>query len=443
MIEMAHAETLMYIPPSVCCAFNERDSHKVMRTSMRILAAALLVAAVVASPAPPLTQSPVWTADLKTDPYTVWTSLANDYALYSIVNNTVTAYSPFTGAVTWTTMIRNDFVSIVAAVNNKWLIVETGTDVFVLSALSGSIASHTKNDTYATILMSTQFDDVFFADDDGAGLHVEQVMPDGVLQRLAWSASNYASYGVVPNTPYFYVLDDTSLTNSTLTFTNMHDWTAFSVANVANVAPTPSYGCVAVAYSSGVVSMIDVMAGTAVWSNPLKSELFGAVTIFLIQTSGSVIAVSTFATAMSPMFVMDATTGELLGNHSNEAGVWAFMPQAFTIAAGRIVLIARETAITAASSFVVSLDPTNGKALSAGFTPTLSPQVVLPIGGSRVVVPNSQGFSTFSATDTSVPLTYNLQTPGATTVVVFSSPVSADVFVLCYPAGFSAFSNSP
>ncbi|CUG51915.1 GPI-anchored surface protein, putative [Bodo saltans] len=395
------------------------------------------------SPAP-MPHPPIWTIDLDTNPYTVWTTLSNDYALYSIVNNTVKAYHPNTGSVIWTTTISDVFVVIVAAVNNKWLIAETGIDIYVISAATGSIVSHTQNETYANSITPTQFDDVFFTNDNGGTLRLEQVMADGVLQRLPWNSTSFSSFAIVPETPYFYVLDDSSVTNPTLTFTNMKDWSSFVVNNVSTVSSTPIYGRVAVVLMSGEVSMIDVPKGAVVWSNTLlEPQLSEAVTIILIQTSGSVFAVSTFLAAMSPMFVMNAETGELLGNHSNSAGVWAYTPQAVTVAAGRIVLIARKTADTGTTSYVVSLDPTNGNELSSTFTPTLATQLVLPIGGGRVVVPNGQGFATFSGADATTALTYNLNSPGVTAVASFVSPVSADIFVLFDGTGFSAFANSP
>lgn len=153
--------------------------------------------------------------------------------------------------------------------------------------------------------------------------------------------------------------------------------------------------------------------------------------MFLAQTSISVFAVATVGTSTSPLLVLDAASGSVMANHSNEANVWGLSPTVAVTDGGRLLLIGRDTAVAGPTEYLFALNPRNGDASSGSFVPTLSTAQLQPVGGLCVVVPHGQGFTTFAASNTTLPVSYNLDSPGVQAVSTFnSSAVSPSVFVL-------------
>lgn len=418
---------------------------QVSRSIVSALAAlvVLLVTSDAAAPAFPQVHPSLWSVDLSWGPEG-FAFAASDTALFTVGNNTVTAYRPHSGEILWTTNMSytiGDTVSIGA--NHKWVLIVSWSDLSVLDAKSGAVASVTPNYTDVTAVQPTQYEDLFVAS-QGSSLWVERVQEDGQLTQV-WSSSilsdDVSMAVMVPNTPFMYLLQD----DQTFLVVNLETFQVCSVAYVVAMSTSPTSGLVAVVLVNGTMSAVDTVNDCAIrWNNNLGLAYIDTAMIFIAQTPAAVFAASSNGES-SPLYVLSVATGELLGNHSGTFGPgWEFTGQSWTAAAGRAVVLAAGLGVPPASS-LMAFDPSSGELLSSMPVPSLpSSPLVAPIGGGHVVVPHAQGFTTFNALNVSAPVSYNLGTPAAVSVLVFNpSAVSPGVFALIGPNTITAFLSSP
>jgi hypothetical protein len=396
-------------------------------------------------PASPPFHPPAWAVTLDTE----WapTALAtNDFAAYAVVNNSVTAYDGFTGSTRWVNNVSGVFAVVQVSANNKWVVVQTGTDFFVFDASSGVLASQSQN--YSDItddvpnVVATQFDDVFIGIDNSWSAFIAEVNHLGVLETV-WTSNmtNVKTLSPVPGTPYMYFLQsEFSLSGATLQVVDIQSREVLCTRLVIAVSTTPVNGHLAVIGFEGSAHVLDLTNGCAVlWNNTLGGIFVNINTIIqVIQTAGSVIVTASY-NAANPLFVLDAESGAVLGNYTADQG---YQLLASTVAAGRLVALVLNISMSDTTPLLIAMDPSSGEVLSSCIVPTLAAPnyVVMSIGGGNVVVPNSQGFATFRAVDVSVPLSYNLDSPGATSVAVFTSKDSS-MFLLVDGTTFTGFAS--
>ncbi|CUG51905.1 membrane-associated protein, putative [Bodo saltans] len=409
-----------------------------------VLAASVSFAAAVLPTFPPFHPSR-WTAvvDSHWDPATIAT---NDYAAYVVANYTVTSLDGFTGAVRWVNNISGAFTRIQTTANKKWLIVQTGFNFFVFDAVLGAFASQSQNFSYVTgspNVYATQFDDVFMGVGESSA-YIAQVMSSGELQTVWTSNLTNAissSLRVAPGSPFMYHLAEcNTLDAPALQVVNIQSrdvvctMPAQSTSHAGPISSTnlhpmtPTNRRLTILDGWGTAKVIDLTMGcSVVWENALDNTFSGFHTTTVIQTEGTIIVTGS-QDSYCPLFVLCAETGEQIENYTTYPGNQLL---ASTIAAGRLVALVLNVSYSDAVPVLVAMDLSTGSILSFCIVPSLpAPNyAITSIGNGAVMVPNGQGFVTFSALDVSTPLSYNLYSPGATNAVAFTSP-QLSMFIL-------------
>jgi hypothetical protein len=422
-------------------------------TSMSICIVALIaMMRLVIAASPPLFHPPSWTVPLSPQEATVATAVAtNDYAAYAVVNNSVTSYDGFTGSTRWVNNVSGDFAGVQVTANNKWVVVQTGTDFFVFDASSGVLASQSQNFTYTFLdnnIVPTQFDDVFIGIDADRKAMIARVMPAGVLQRV-WEGDVYDvdAVGVLPNTPCMYVVANGGGLY-TLDIVNMSSLAVIGSYRVLGVSKAPVDGRIAVIWGDGALGMIDVMRGMEiVWNNTLAgacSTIADATTTFIYQTGVSVLLTTYSLVSMiaTPLFVVNSATGAVTGNHTDGPSGYSYTPMFVTEVGGLVVMLAQAASGRPIDRLIV-LNPVTGDQIGAANIPMLMPAVALSTGGGGILVPNRQGFTTLDVLDASVPLSYNLNLGGVTQAATYTSRWSSAMFVIADQSSISGFATTP
>ncbi|CUG89705.1 Hypothetical protein, putative, partial [Bodo saltans] len=248
---------------------------------------------------------------------------------------------------------------------------------------------------------------------------------------------NVISFGVAPGTPYvYYIAESTSLQ-----VVNIQSRDAVCTIPTQVTSQAATNGRLAILDAWGAVRVIDLFKNCSlVWENALDYTFSGFLGATVIQTEGTVIVTGSH-NAMNPLFVLNAETGEQIANYTATGQGYQLL--ASTIAAGRLVALVLNLSNSDTTPVLVAMDPSTGAVLSSCVVPSLpAPNyVIASIGHGAVMVPNAQGFATFSAIDVSTPLSYNLDSPGATSAAVFTSPRSS-VFMLVEGSSISGFESS-
>lgn len=390
---------------------------------------------------------PLWTATLpQTTAMAPQPSIAsNDFALYTLVNNTATSYHPRSGKEVWTATLPFTMElenTVLFAASNRWLVVMTALDIFVMAASSGLVASHTTNYTDGTAILPTQLDNTFIVNNHGSNLNVVQVMPSGPLWNV-WTSnfSDVSAVGIVSTTNYMYYLAPDPRTSLPMLYVlDLLSFMLHTFDGVIAIASTPMNGRMAVVRpTAGGVSMLDAHRLLFLWNNSLENAFWETTQVFLVQTAGAVLVAGVMG-ELTPLFTLDATTGELLGNQSAAySNSWGNDVMASTVAGGRVVLVG--TQLDSDPPQLFTLDPTDGRTISMVPVPVLVTVSLHSIGHGNVVVPNGQGFATFDARNTSAPLSYNMITcPGPVGIVTFPTD-AMQLFVLLNAQTLAAFAS--